>query len=276
MKKSSKILLSFLILGFIGILIGSFYDLQINKLLYARGNLYPETLKFLGEFPMIIIMTTSSLIYLNYSRFKVNKLAYILMLLFFICFPIVSAYGIPRYFNNKQILLSIFIYIFYVSSSIVLFKLIKIEDKEKLVKFAIFTAISIFTIFIIFDFMKNIWGRHRFFDMYQKGDFSTFTNWWILNGKPSSDLFKSFPSGHTSAAASSLILIYIPKVFDVNRKYKKFFIIFPIAWSILVGVSRIFDGAHFLTDISMGYIIASSVIYIIYKKLFDKYCCQIV
>lgn len=225
---------------------------------------------------MIIIMTTSSLIYLNYSRFKVNKLAYILMLLFFICFPIVSAYGIPRYFNNKQILLSIFIYIFYVSSSIVLFKLIKIEDKEKLVKFAIFTAISIFTIFIIFDFMKNIWGRHRFFDMYQKGDFSTFTNWWILNGKPSSDLFKSFPSGHTSAAASSLILIYIPKVFDVNRKYKKFFIIFPIAWSILVGVSRIFDGAHFLTDISMGYIIASSVIYIIYKKLFDKYCCQIV
>ncbi|MFM1572672.1 phosphatase PAP2 family protein [Helcococcus ovis] len=276
MKKTTKILLSFLLLGLFGILIGSFYDLQINKLLYARGNLYPETLKFLGEFPMIIIMTTSSLIYLNYSRFKVNKLAYILMLLFFICFPIVSAYGIPRYFNNKQILLSIFIYIFYVSSSIVLFKLIKIEDKEKLVKFAIFTAISIFTIFIIFDFMKNIWGRHRFFDMYQKGDFSTFTNWWILNGKPSSDLFKSFPSGHTSAAASSLILIYIPKVFDVNRKYKKFFIIFPIAWSILVGVSRIFDGAHFLTDISMGYIIASSVIYIIYKKLFDKYCCQIV
>ncbi|MFM1576564.1 phosphatase PAP2 family protein [Helcococcus ovis] len=276
MKKSSKILLSFLILGFIGILIGSFYDLQINKLLYSRGNLYPETLKFLGEFPMIIIMTTSSLIYLKYSNFKINRLAYILMLLFFICFPIVSAYGIPRYFNNKQILLRIFIYIFYVSSSIVLFKLIKIEDKEKLVKFVLFTAISIFTIFIIFDFMKNIWGRHRFFDMYQKGEFSTFTNWWILNGKPSSDLFKSFPSGHTSAAASSLILIYIPEIFNINKKLNSFFIIFPILWAILVGISRIFDGAHFLTDISMGYIIASSVIYIIYKKLFDKYCCQIV
>lgn len=276
MKKTTKILLSFLILGFIGILIGSFYDLQINKLLYSRGNLYPETLKFLGEFPMIIIMTTSSLIYLKYSNFKINRLAYILMLLFFICFPIVSAYGIPRYFNNKQILLSIFIYIFYVSSSIVLFKLIKIEDKEKLVKFVLFTAISIFTIFIIFDFMKNIWGRHRFFDMYQKGEFSTFTNWWILNGKPSSDLFKSFPSGHTSAAASSLILIYIPEIFNINKKLNSFFIIFPILWAILVGISRIFDGAHFLTDISMGYIIASSVIYIIYKKLFDKYCCQIV
>lgn len=276
MKKTTKILLSFLLLGLFGILIGSFYDLQINKLLYARGNLYPETLKFLGEFPMIIIMTTSSLIYLNYSRFKVNKLAYILMLLFFICFPIVSAYGIPRYFDSEKILLSVLIYAIYISSSLILYKLIKVEDKVKLIKFTLFTAISIFVIFIIFDFMKNIWGRHRFFDMYQKGDFSTFTNWWILNGKPSSDLFKSFPSGHTSVAASSLILIYIPEVFDVNRKYKKFFIIFPIAWSILVGVSRIFDGAHFLTDISMGYIIASSVIYIIYKKLFDKYCCQIV
>ena len=276
MKKSTKILLFFILLGIIGLLIGSFYDIQINKLFYSRGNLYPETLKFLGEFPMIIIMTTSSLIYLKYSNFKINRLAYILMLLFFICFPIVSAYGIPRYFNSEKILLSILIYIFYISSSLILLKFIKVEDKTKLIKFALFAAISIFTIFIIFEFMKNIWGRHRFFDMYQKGNFSTFTNWWILNGKPANDLFKSFPSGHTSAAASSLVLIYIPEIFNINKKLSKFLITFPILWSVLVGISRIFDGAHFLTDISMGYIIASSVIYILYKKLFDKYCCQIV
>lgn len=68
-----------------------------------------------------------------------------------------------------------------------------------------------------------------------------------LIGKP---VFSSFPSGHTTLATAICIVLCL--------KYKKLSPIF-IALAILVGLSRLYVGQHYPTDVIAGFILGSIV-----------------
>ncbi len=269
MKKIKNIISFMIILSVLGVIIGSFYDLQINKTLFYRENIFPIFFKIFGEVPMIILMMISSLnIWKN--KDKINKSFLILSIVLFFAFPIVSSVGIQSYFDFHNIFISILIFSIYVIITFLINNKIKNKDTTLVIKYCIFIIISLFSVFLIFTLMKNIWGRMRFYPMYLENNYESFTNWWIINGKPASENFRSFPSGHTSAAASTFVLIFIPHVFKIkNEGLIRFFTIFPVIWTILVGISRILDGAHFLTDISMATLISISMIYYLFKA-FEK------
>jgi len=55
---------------------------------------------------------------------------------------------------------------------------------------------------------------------------------------------KSFPSGH--AFLSAMLINFVP-----NKKWKKYFIIYPVA----VSLSLIIIGAHYPTDVLVGFIL---------------------
>jgi undecaprenyl-diphosphatase len=80
----------------------------------------------------------------------------------------------------------------------------------------------------------------------------------------------SFPSGHAMASMAFYgLLIYLSYKFIKNEKLKKLSIILNIIIIILVGISRIYLGVHFLSDILVGYSV--SIIYlIIYIKILKK------
>ena len=71
-----------------------------------------------------------------------------------------------------------------------------------------------------------------------------------------SDAFRSFPSGHTSAAGLSIALVLLPDLFEKLKKYKVWFYVAPITYTLLVALSRIIVKAHFLSDVLAGFIIA--------------------
>ena len=101
-------------------------------------------------------------------------------------------------------------------------------------------------------------------------NYEGFTNWWQINvfSKPEirtdayveafkdndSGAFKSFPSGHTVAAATSFGLIILPDMFTKlnNKKIKWLFWVIPIVYTILVAISRIVAAAHYLSDVTFG------------------------
>lgn len=269
-KNSIKYIIIIYFLAFLGLIIGSFYDLEINKSLYSNGSFFPTFFKITGEMPMIILIMISSLSL--YQSQKYNVFTKIILFLLFIIFPTGSALSILSYFEMKNIFIFILIVVFYLT--IVLFLNTKIPSlyKQKLNKYFLFIIISIISTFILFNIMKEIWGRMRFIAMFENKDFSPFTNWWIINGKAISDSFKSFPSGHTASAATTLVLLFLPNILKYkNLKYEKYYYIIPILWTFLVAISRIYDGAHFLTDVSMGIILAMTVIIVVYKGLYKKY-----
>lgn len=80
----------------------------------------------------------------------------------------------------------------------------------------------------------------------------------------------SFPSGHTMAACTLYgFLIYFLLKKDVSKKYKVIFSILLCILILFVGISRIYLGAHYFSDVFSGIILSSAVI-VLFDIINDK------
>lgn len=79
----------------------------------------------------------------------------------------------------------------------------------------------------------------------------------------------SYPSGHTISA----VLLYGTLILLINKKYdgkyKKLFIFISILMIILTGISRIYFGVHYLTDV-LASIVLGTIILLISNLLMNK------
>lgn len=132
--------------------------------------------------------------------------------------------------------------------------------------------------------LKSIWGRTRPYLLFEVGD-STFVNWWNFRAGfsikatlspddlkiPSefNDYFCSFPSGHTSNATLMVFLLpALGELRDDTRKYRPYLASTGIVWALLVAFSRLRIGAHYLSDVSMAFILTVSSGFIVYFYFF--------
>lgn len=81
----------------------------------------------------------------------------------------------------------------------------------------------------------------------------------------------SFPSGHSAVSAAFYgFIIYLIYQYVKNRKVKIVAISFLTCLILLIGFSRIYLGAHYLSDVVAGFLISLSYL-IIYIKIVGKY-----
>ena len=137
------------------------------------------------------------------------------------------------------------------------------ESIRKLGRFAVITLFAVVCGILLVQVIKNPVGRMRYRAMNVIGDDSGYTPWYSVNGQPdkewmkltfgTSDAFKSFPSGHTRAAAGSFYLTVMADELGVKSRYKKAALwILCTAFTVTVAVSRIVVGAHFFSDVLIG------------------------
>ena len=119
-------------------------------------------------------------------------------------------------------------------------------------RIGIFMAIDLIVITIFQHILKPIFGRIRPLDINLIKETSY-----------------SFPSGHSlTAMAFYGFIIYL--IYKSNLKYKKLYIILLSILILLIGLSRVYLGVHFITDVLGGF--TFSVFYlIIFIKLTKKY-----
>lgn len=160
-----------------------------------------------------------------------------------------------------------FVYIFVVFVGILAKRRIFRDKKWELVLFSLYLVSVVVVASLVVLTIKNLWGRARFCEL-EAPTYEGYTPFYKL----SSFGGESFPSGHASMSALSILLCDINnqhKIFDSNKGI----VAFSVTFTILVILSRLIAGAHFITDLLVGVVISLATRFLlkkIYKKLYPK------
>lgn len=141
-------------------------------------------------------------------------------------------------------------------------------DGHDMFVLGIFMIIIAATSAIASNFGKYLWSRPRPRYIYTFSDpENRFHPVWVLDPLASligkfkgtlahSDDLKSFPSGHTLYAATSMFVFpYIAACSPKLREDRRILVILfyiGLAWTVIAGISRVYAGAHFLSDTAAG------------------------
>ena len=116
---------------------------------------------------------------------------------------------------------------------------------------------------IVNELFKNHFGRARPSQIIQFGGSKKFTPAFVITNQCHKNC--SFMSGH--AAAAFYFLAFVPLF---KGKKKLFIAIVAITWGLLVGVVRIMQGGHFLSDVICSGGIVWLVSLLFYILLFER------
>lgn len=254
-----------------------FFDLEISKNMASDNpNFIFILLAAIGEFPIYIGPILFGLVYGFTSESKNAKLIshFVGIIGMYIAFIRLTNGIFNEFFSSsiwilQYILLAIVALIVY----ILMFMAFNKIDSEKLYKMrdiALIYFIVSLSSFLIVTLMKNIWGRPRYRIL--DNNYEAYSNFLTISGFKNSKLgdnYRSFPSGHTNAASSILVLSLITPRFT-NKKWVKYLITgICIVYPVLVAISRICVGAHYASDVLFGFGVSFTCLlttYIIFKK----------
>jgi len=123
---------------------------------------------------------------------------------------------------------------------------------------------SFFSLILVVNILlKNLWGRARPNDIQNLGGENHFTSWHKISDSCSTNC--SFVSGDASVGFFLIVLFFITK--------KNTYFYLALFFGIALGVIRIAEGGHFLSDVVFAniFVIASvGLMFFYYRKFYDK------
>lgn len=274
-----------------GIIVGSFYDWEINRSIFSSRNTFGIILSAFGLIPGYgLISFIGGILAANAIKYK--RPIWFKIILFVLSF---AGLGCGTYFSAKEFFsvngldipgtsmtfLSLGISLL-VNAGISVFGYVagkNIENKNAWIGVLILTAGIIIALVPGVTVLKSIFHRPRYRTVQLNIDGVTFHQWWepfknyknYITETITKEEFKSYPSGH--AAASMLVpffLYIIPYCFPKLEKAKNYMFLGGLAYCLMICFSRMLVGAHFLSDVSWGGML--SLIFLSIGILFvDKY-----
>ena len=248
-------------------IVGSIWDYPISLALYDQSNWFGNLFAAFGEtIAMLGVLFSGITLILGHNKQKKGIAALqiiggclIVLLGLFGSVIMPSNYlPFPLYVNALPgIALSVLVILYAV-------KLSKTADRATMVRVALTIFVIILAEMVFVNIVKIPWGRPRM-RLIAEDIGAVFTPWWVpgttvrdalmASHGIASDEFKSFPSGHTANGAAAIWLTLLP-LLDAKLKDKKRLLLYiGVCWGLLVALSRIIMGAHFVTDTTVGFAI---------------------
>jgi lipid A 4'-phosphatase len=110
--------------------------------------------------------------------------------------------------------------------------------------------------------LKDNWGRARPYDVIQFGGASAFTPPFAISGECHNNC--SFVSGHAAMG------FYFIAFGFLYRKRRSLIILFAIIYGTVVGMVRVLQGGHFLSDVVFAFFIIYAVSAVLYWIMFER------
>ncbi len=261
----------------VGLAFGTFFALEISKAVVNTDNAFGNFLEIWAEPPSLLLVAFVFCLegqYLRGENGKKNKYLSALCYVSGIIAAYSTVYRTVRYYDpslSSTFKAKIIIGIVSVVLTLLLAFVaahVKHEALKKMRYSMVLLIASALATLVIISAVKNVWGRVRFRQLFADGSYDGFTAWFKPCGKARSDGYKSFPSGHTSNATLLFAATYMIK--DLKGEKAAFVArCAVVAWIGVVMTSRVLCGAHFLSDVCMGAILTTVIIFVC-KKIFYK------
>ena len=278
----------------IGLILGSFFDLQINTALFDLKNPFGLIVSSFGMIPGYGTLAFFGGLLCYLIRKKDNFKTWLKIIFYVLGFAML---GISIYFLGKDVF-SVngfenkkLYWLGFVIMGVLMAPVFclgywfgKFNKNEKMWIIIIVMSVVIFVALVPgVTLFKSLMHRPRYRFLVHD-DYIGFFNWWerCSNYKEvmertgfAKEEFKSFPSGHAAATMCGMIcLSYLPLVNDKLKKYQLVFFYGAFAWGLVVMFARSLVGAHYLSDTCFGALITLVCFYIgneiVVRKLLPK------
>ena len=286
MKKRYHLLIIIGIL-LVGFVLGSFFDLQIDKALWSENNPFGLIMASFGVYPCYagLAFVGGGLMSTTLKRkelplwgkiicFFLSGLA--LVMAVYLCggeWPSVNGYNVPQlewlsFLIAGLVFAGVYACAFFVCR----------KGDTKQIWSVLLVMVTIFTVALLPAgfVIKLIIHRPRFRYLVRR-DVVPFYNWWencsnykefigrTIDGFPiTKEDFKSFPSGHSGTGMiMAMFLAYAPIFFNKLKGKETILFYIGVLWGFTMMFSRMLVGAHYLTDTCMGSLIVMVVFYIV-------------
>ena len=268
----------------VGLIIGSFFDLQINQFLFDRTNTFGLAISAFGMTPGYgcLAFFGGALLAIGIKE-KQHPLW--LRIIFYVL--TVAMVGVAIYFLGRDVFNvngfynpSIYWLGFVIMAVPMLLAAVlgffmgkKNENPKMWIIILVFAAAIFLALVPGTTLIKVIFHRPRY-RVAVYGGYVAFHNWFepckeykdIITNNPSvltKEEFKSFPSGHSTAVMVGTIFLSSLPLFDKKlMKYQPLLFWSAFAWGLLVMFARMLVGAHYLTDTCVGSLLAIVFFYI--------------
>lgn len=273
LKKYRYNIIGFYVLAAIALLLAAFFDLKIDIALNNPENPFAVWFYNCGESPAHLVCPIAGMmIAICASKKNVRILGSA------VCLFSSTYFG---FYLGKHVLAdngyrTVYSLVFGAFMGVVLLFISQFihvnKNLKKTIVIVSFVAIGAYAteIFAV-TALKYLWGRVRFRDLLSAGSYDEFTSWLHPNGINGN---KSFPSGHTGNAGMFFLMMFLPTLSKKWEKYPQLCFIIPLIWTVTVAFTRLVMGAHYLSDVSAGAIIAftcSVAAIAVYEKLAIKH-----
>jgi len=271
MKRMRIPLVIVLCITVLGVVLGSFFDLQISQAVASPTSTVGLLLSALGPTIGFSAVAACGGGFVAFAlKGDYPKWLKVIFFILAACCLGVSIYypggewfGINGFYGAAPQIIGYLIVIIPEGAAMVggyfLFK--DCQNKNMWIVFCAMIVMLCIVLLAIITVLKGIMHRPRF-RFLMESDFALFHNWWepCKNYKDLmeqygtvSENFKSFPSGHTAEASIFVVPVtFLPLAHKKFEKYQMPLFIAGACLIVMVGFARVLAAAHFLSDVSMG------------------------
>ena len=238
------------------LMIGAFYDYQITDTLFHK-NLIAILFERLGPlFIQMMVVVTMCMLHRFYQHGAYLLPAWI-----------AAVYAVQD-LVHYDVSISEWIFVGCMLAALLIvmvvcfiLKRIAITTIRKRINFFVFFTCVTLTAMLITFLIKNMWGRIRYRDIQELTEFCVWYRPCGLYGN------MSFPSGHTTAFTA--MLCFLQWKDHASQKVSAVRYLIVTILIVMMPITRMMMGAHFLSDTAMGFIITYSC-YLGYRQLFTR------
>ena len=248
---------------------GSFADLPISRFLYpGHESSFGQFFAAFGELPAFALLASCGVL-LIVRRGEFRPELHMILLAFGVCLIAGSVFlsiheatdNVPALPTAVALLVTLFVDALAAFAFLFMTRGCQAKTLLRFLCTVIFVCVGIM---LLINIIKVPWGRARMRLIASTGNASYFTPWWkagsslknqLVAEGVSSDEFRSFPSGHTACAACAMLAALLPTVSRRFRGKEKRLGLSGALWTAIVAFSRLRMGAHFLTDVTMAWLV---------------------